>query len=203
MVGAAGAEEQAGELKLRPQVAASGDNRQQESQLETSYLVWIAVAILVILVTLFVLVAIFFGSGRWFGRRNTDMSLDAGARYLLDGFLNDFASRLGWNQESSERLRAAGEEVLLSLAAHDGLEAAGLRRLRVAVRQEKGAAVMEFLAAPQGTNFEDQMKLLDKHATPATEQDLSLRLLNHYASAVRHRHYYLNDLLIVRVEGSR
>lgn len=171
--------------------------------METSYLLWIAVGILVILVTLFVLVAIFFRSGRWFGPRNLDMSLDAGVRHLLDAFLTEFAGRLRWNQPSSERLRAAGEEVLLSLAAHDGVEAVGLRRLRVSARHEKGVAVVEFLAAPQGTNFEDQIKLLERHAAPASEQDLSLRLLNHYAAEVRHRHYYLNDLVTVRVKGSR
>ena len=45
--------------------------------------------------------------------------------------------------------------------------------------------------------------MLEKHAVPATEQDLSLRLLDHYASSVRHRHYHLNDLLTVKVAGSR
>ena len=171
--------------------------------METTYLIWIAVGIVVILATLFVLVTLFFGAGRWFGPRNLDMSLDAGVRHLLDAFLTEFATRLRWNQESSERLRAAGEEVLLTLAEHDGVEAAGLRRMRVSARQEKGVAVVEFLASPQGTNFEEQLKLLEKHAAPASEQDLSLRLLHHYASSVRHRHYHLNDLLTVRVEGSR
>ena len=171
--------------------------------METSYLIWIAAGIAVILVTLFVLVGVFFGRGRWFGPRNIDMSLDAGVRHLLDEFLTEFGRRLRWNQESKERLRAAGEEVLLSLAAKDGQDAAGLRRLRVAVRQEKDVAVLEFLASPQGTNFEEQIRLLEKHATPATEQDLSLRLLNHYAADVRHRHYHLNDLVTVKVKGSR
>ena len=172
--------------------------------METSYLIWIASAAVVVLVVLFVLVGLFFGWGQWLSRRgNIDMSLDAGVRHLLDDFLTEFARLLGWNKESGERLRAAGEEVLLSLAERDGPEAAGLRRLRVSIRREKGNAVMEFLAAPQGTNLEEQMELLEKHAGPASEQDLSLRLLQHYASDVRHRHYYLNDLVTVRVKGSR
>jgi len=172
--------------------------------LETSYLIWIASATVVVLVVLFVLVGLFFGWGQWWSRRgNIDMSLDAGVRHLLDDFLTEFARLLGWNQESSERLRAAGEEVLLSLAERDGPEASGLRRLRVSIRRDKGNAVMEFLAAPQGTNLEEQLKLLEEHAAPASEQDLSLRLLQHYATDVRHRHYYLNDLVTVRVKGSR
>ena len=170
---------------------------------EGSYLVSIAAAIVVLVIVLYTLTALFFARGRWFGPRNIDMSLDAGVRHLLDEFLIEFGRRLRWNQESKERLRAAGEEVLLSLAAHDGEEAVGLRRLRVAVHQDKGVAVLEFLAAPQGINFEKQLQLLEEHAGPATDQELPLRLLNHYASSVRHRHYHLNDLLTVRVEGSR
>ena len=167
-----------------------------------SNFVWIAAAVAVLVIVLYTLTALFFGRGR-FGPRNIDMSLDAGVRHLLDEFLTEFGRRLRWDPKSTERLRAAGEEVLLSLAAHDGEGATGLRRLRVAVRQEKGDAVLEFLAAPQGTNFEEQLKLLEEHAAPASDQDLSLRLLNHYASSVRHRHYHLNDLLTVHVEGSR
>ncbi len=163
---------------------------------------WIAASVAVLVIVLYTLTALFFGRGR-FGPRNIDMSLDAGVRHLLDEFLTEFGRRLRWNQESKERLRAAGEEVLLSLAAQDGEEVVGLRRLRVAVRQDKGVAVLEFLASPQGTNFEEQLKLLEEHAAPANDQELSLRLLNHYASSVRHRHYHLNDLLTVRVEGSR
>ncbi len=170
--------------------------------MESTYLISIAVATAAVLALLFVLVRVFFGWGDWLsGRRNIDMSLDAGVRHLLDGFLTEFARRMGWNRESAERLRAAGEEVLMTLAGRDS-EIQGLRRLRVSVRREKDAAVMEFLAAPQGTNLEEQIKLLERHAAPV-EEDLSLRLLKHYASSVRHRHYHLNDLLTVRVEGSR
>ncbi len=170
--------------------------------METSYLVWIAIAIVVVLALLFVLVSVFFGWGEWLrGRRNIEMSLDAGVRHLLDGYLNEFARRLGWEDESTAKLRAAGEEVLMSLAGADE-DISGLRRLRVSVRQEKGTAVMEFLAAPQGTNFEEQIKLIEQHAVPV-EQEMSLRLLKHYASSVRHRHYHLNDLVTVRVERSR
>ncbi len=170
--------------------------------MESSYLVWIAVATVAALALLFVSGRISFGWGDGLrGRRNVEMSLDSGVRHLLDGYLSEFARRLGWDDEATGKLRAAGEEVLMSLAGQDA-DVSGLRRLRVSVRQEKGTAVMEFLAAPQGTNFEKQIRLLEQHALPA-EEELSLRLLKHYASSVRHRHYHLNDLVTVRVERSR
>lgn len=170
--------------------------------MESSYLMWIAVVTVAALALLFVSGRVFPGWRDWLrGRRKIEMSLDAGVRHLLDGYLSEFARRLGWDDGSTGKLRAAGEEVLMSLAGQD-VDVSGLRRLRVSVRQEKGTAVMEFLAAPQGTNFEKQIKLLEQHALPA-EEELSLRLLKHYASSVRHRNYHLNDLVTVRVERSR
>ena len=170
--------------------------------MESSYLVWTVAAVIAVVALLFVLPRIFGRGRRWSGQSNLDMSLDAGVRHLLDGFLTEFANRLRWNSESTRRLRAAGDEVLLTLASKDDDDDAGMRRLRVSVRHDGGSAVMEFLAAPQGTNFEEQLRLLERHAVSA-QDELSLRLLEHYASSVRHRHYLLNDLITVRVEGSR
>ena len=59
------------------------------------------------------------------------------------------------------------------------------------------------MAAPQGTNLEEQMGLIRDRDTPTTGRDLSLRLLRHYASSVSHRQYHAIDLLTVRVKGSR
>ena len=168
----------------------------------TSYLVAIAVAVVLVIVALFMLVGSFYARER--ARRGViDMSLDSGVRQLLDDFLAEFARQARWDRESSERLRAAGEEVLMTLADRDGPDASGLRRLRVSARLEKGVAVIELLAAPQGINLEEQITVLDEHAEVVDEGDLSLRLLEHYASSVTHRHYHLNDLVTVRVEGSR
>ena len=170
--------------------------------MELSYLVWMLAAVIAGLALLLGLARI-FGSGRRLSSgRDIDMSLDAGVSHLLDGFLAEFANRLRWNSESTRKLRAAGDEVLLTLASKHEADDSGMRRLRVSVRHEGGSAVMEFLAAPQGTNFEEQLRLMERHAV-AAEEELSLRLLEHYASSVRHRHYLLNDLITVRVEGSR
>ena len=168
--------------------------------MQNPYIVVIAAAVVVIAVALSVLVAFLYGRRRAAGR-NLDMSLDAGVRRLLDDFLAEFAGRARWDAESGDRLRAAGEEVLLSLARADGPDAAGLRRLRVSARLAKGSAVLEFLAAPQGANLEEQITRLKEHAPPSDGSELSLRLLEHYAESVTHRHYHLNDLMTVKVRG--
>lgn len=128
------------------------------------------------------------------------MSLDAGVRRVLSEFLREFAARMKWGDEATERLCSAGEETLMSLVERGG-DSGGLRRLRVAARSDGNDAVIEFLAAPQGTNLEEQMALIRENARPADAREMSLRLLGHYASSVRHRRYGSNDLLTVHVKG--
>ena len=106
---------------------------------------------------------------------------------------------MNWNEEAIERLCSAGEEALMSLVERGGDDDRGLRRLRVAARGEGKDAVIEFLAAPQGTNLEEQLALIRSNAPPADAREMSLRLLRHYASSVEHRQYRANDLLTVRV----
>ena len=170
--------------------------------METPYLIAVAVGVAILILALFLLVGVLYRRGRA-SRGLIDMSLDTGVRQLLDDFLTEFGRRARWDEGSTHRLRAAGEEVLMALAQRDGPEASGMRRLRVAARMERGVAVLEFLAAPQGTNLEEQIARLQEHAQLVEESELSLRLLQHYASSVRHRHYHLNDLLTVRVQGDR
>ncbi|MDE2973293.1 MAG: hypothetical protein OXU64_01045 [Gemmatimonadota bacterium] len=167
--------------------------------------VWIAVGAGVLAVVLYTLVTVFFGWGKWrSSRRNIDMELEVGVRPGLDAFVREFASRMKWSGESADRLRSAAEEAFMSLLRQDeGLEDAAGRQLRVAVRRDGHSAEMEFVAAPRGTNLEEQMGLIRDRDTPVTGRELSLRLLRHYASSVSHRQYHAIDLLTVRVKGSR
>ena len=168
-------------------------------------LLWLAVGIGVVVVLLYVLVTVFFGWGKWkSSRQNIDMELEAGVRPRLDAFLREFAAKMKWNDDSTERLCSAAEEAFMSLVRQDeGVADSGHRQLRVAIRRDGDAAEMEFMAAPQGTNLEEQMGLIRDRDTPVSGRDLSLRLLRHYASSVSHRQYHAIDLLTVRVKGSR
>ncbi len=144
------------------------------------------------------------GLARWLSRRgNVEMSLDAGVRRVLEEFLQEFAARMKWGEEATRRLCAAGEETLMSLVEREGDAGSGARRLRVAARSDGRDAVLDFLAAPQGTNLEEEMALARDGAVPSDAREMSLRLLAHYAASVRHRQYRANDLVTVRVEERR
>ena len=126
--------------------------------------------------------------------------LNAAAAPHLDTFLSDFATRPSWDGEMNTRLRAVGEETLLTLIRRDQ-DGGAERHLLLIVRADYDAAELEFIAATDETNLEDQVALLGDHAAgvPA-EEELSLRLLRYYASSVRHQQYHDTDLITVRVE---
>lgn len=137
-------------------------------------------------------------------RRRLEMRLNIEAVPNIERFLRGFASRLGWNTESTERLCSAGEETLLTLLrSEDGEQAAEGRRLLVVARSDANAAELEFVSATGEQNLEDQLALLEEGAagTPA-EDELSLRLLRHFASSVRHQQYHDTAVVTVRVEAS-
>ena len=61
--------------------------------------------------------------------------------------------------------------------------------------------MLEFVAATEEANLEDQIALLgDRAVGGRVEQEVSLRLLRHYASSVRHNQYHDTDVITVRVE---
>ena len=137
-------------------------------------------------------------------RRRLDVPLDAKVLPEIDTLLRDLAGRLGWNADSTERLCSAGEETLVSLVRQEeeAADVAG-RRLRVVARNDHGTAELEFIAAVGEANLEDRMVLLTDQTDTPNERELSLRLLRHYASSVRHQQYHDIDIVTVRVDGSR
>ena len=137
-------------------------------------------------------------------RRRIRAELNVKSYPKIDAFLTEFAARRGWNTEMSDRLRAVGEETLLTLIRQeDERKADGGRRLLLVARSDGGAAELEFIAATDETNLEDQIALLGERAGGApVEDEVSLRLLRHWASSVRHQQYHDTDVVTVRVEPS-
>ena len=121
----------------------------------------------------------------------------------MDGFLCQFADGQNWTEDGKNRLRLVGEEVMLSLLneADDG-RVEQKRSLVATIRPDSSSAELEIVVAlddaTQG-NIEDRMAYLDQEQTLEDEQELSVRILRHYASSVHHRKYYGIDIISCRV----
>ena len=138
-------------------------------------------------------------------RHRTEVRLSADRQPELDRFMVEFAARYKWPAGTTERLRAAAEEALLSLLRQEQDEhapAAEGRRLRVVARNLREGALLEFTAATRAGNLENEMSVLAQSPDPAGERDLSLALLRHHASSVKHHQYHNVDILTVRVNHS-
>lgn len=121
----------------------------------------------------------------------------------LREFLSRFATRNGWDEAMAYRLDAASEETLLTLLRdEDADEDRATRRLLVTARKEGRTARLEFLVAGGDENLQDRIALMEEQtATAPIERDVSLRLLRHLASSVRHQQYHDTDIVTVHVEA--
>ena len=119
-------------------------------------------------------------------------------------FLVGFAAQCGFDATTAEHLDAAGEESIHTLL-RDGENQSeqSPRHLRLTAHREDGGAVLEFVVAGGDENVEDRIALLGEGAvTDQIEHEVSLRLLRHLASSVRHQQYHDTDILTVRVDAA-
>ena len=130
-------------------------------------------------------------------RRRLETDLDVSSLPSVCKFLTRFARENGWASPMTDRLEAVAEETLLTLIQDEGVAGVQRRRLRITAYRDGGAAVMEFVAKLKDSNIEDRVAFLDEEQP--VERDISLRLLRHLASEVRHRQYHDIDLVTVRV----
>ena len=132
-------------------------------------------------------------------RSRIETGSDPSDLVAIRGFLGDFSSRNGWGREMANRLAAAMEETLLTLG--EGA-ANARRRLQLTARRDGDSAVLDLFVAPVGDNLQDRVALLGEveDDTPVA-REVSLRLLRHLASSVRHRQYHDTDIVTVRVEA--
>ena len=135
-------------------------------------------------------------------RRYTMLTaLDPRVLPRLKDFLREQSKRLGWSDASIERLFLIGEETLLSLAeGHDEAATGELRNLLVTATSDGPIMELEFVSAIGEDNLEDQMRLLGDHVEARDAHEISLRILRHFASSVRHQQYHGMDVVTVRVE---
>ena len=136
-------------------------------------------------------------------RRKIHIELTPSSLSEVDNFLSEFASRYAWTEGARNRLRLVGEEVLLNLLDQD--DSGGLvqeRKLMATIHSEGQAAEIEFVVVASSIegNIEDRLAYLSDNLVLDDIEQLSMRLLRHYASSVHHRKYYGIDIITCRVD---
>ena len=140
-------------------------------------------------------------------RKRLALELDTAAIRSVDEFVVALANKRGWSDAAVEPLRAACEEVILSLKGEDDPFADApdfalqrRNRLRVSARVGRDQAELEFIAATTLGNIEDEIAILGAPTASSVGAETSLRLLRHYASRVRHQKFRKADVVTITVK---
>ena len=137
-------------------------------------------------------------------RRRMETECHLSALPKIQEFLKSFAADNGWAQAMRNRLDAAVEETLATLFHRgDSEEKREPRRLELVAFRENGGAVLELIASSRDEqNLQDRIALLGRYAEgPGVEREISLRLLRHVASSIRHQQYHNTDIVTIRVKA--
>jgi len=134
-------------------------------------------------------------------RHRIEVGFDESALREIWVFIGTLASRKKWDTQLVNRLNAVCEEIWLTLSRNEALSTEVGRRLLLTIYSEDRAIVLEFVSSKGEENIQDRIALLgEANAAAMVEQDISLRLLRHLASSVRHQQYYETDIVTVRVD---
>ena len=138
------------------------------------------------------------------GRRSRlNVEMKGSSLRRIDDFLSEFAAMSGWSEASTGRLRSAGEETLSCLLSQEGGQADNNgRRLVINARRDRGLIELEFMAVSEGGNLEDKLAYLSDQPEIHDEEEISFRLLRHYASSVEHHKYHDIDVITVQVAAT-
>ena len=135
--------------------------------------------------------------------------LDTETLPKIRSFLEQVSARKHLNRELHDRLCLVAEETLLTFLQGDARDEADgkKRRLRLVVRAGRDEIELEFVAVAADTNIEDRLAMLAEEASLAEfehedlEHELSLRLLRHLSSSVRHQQFHNTDIVTVTVRS--
>ena len=135
------------------------------------------------------------------GRIKVPFTLDSLPR--IANFLGEFTSKSGWGDQMAERLVAVSEETLLTFyhSKKSGDDETD-RQVVLVARKDRDAAILEFVISTFEDNIQDQIAFLGKQVSEESiEQEVSIRMLKHIASSVRHQQFRNTDVLTIRVEA--
>ena len=118
----------------------------------------------------------------------------------LTPFMEKFTMKSRWDEGMATRINGAVEEVIVTLQGRQAEGEEG-RSLQLIARKREGKAVLEFISGFGKDNLQDMIALIGEPDTMSDiEEAVSLRLLSHYASSVRHQQYHDADVIIVNVD---
>ena len=131
-------------------------------------------------------------------RRRLRVPLDGQAPRRLTEFLGAVATHRRWDRASERRLIAAGVEALAVIEWPGGEDES--RQLGVSALPRGRSFEVEFATVLADEHVEERLAYLDDLPPAPGEDDVSLRLLRHHASDVRHRRYHGADVITVTVD---
>lgn len=134
-------------------------------------------------------------------RHHIQTPLDISALGAIQELIAKVARRYNWQENDSLRAQAAAEEVLIILTTGQEEDAPKqLQYLDLVLTREDRVLNLEFVASSTHENIQDKIAMLGIELSEASvERDVSLRILRHLTSSVRHERYHDTEIVVLRV----
>lgn len=136
------------------------------------------------------------------GRKRIQTSLSIQTLPELQAFIRKFSQSHSWSSSFTIRVEAAVEEALLILCSQtapdkkDGV-------LQLMLKGDSDRATLEFVAADSTANLQDRIALMGSDvSTRNLEKDVSLRMLKHLTTSVRHERYHATEIIVLEVHNA-
>ncbi len=132
-------------------------------------------------------------------RKRIQTTLSVDSLPELQTFVRKFSKNHSWPSSFTNRVEGAVEEATLILCNQtDTEEKDGV--LQLIIRGETDRATLEFIAADSTENLQDRIALMGSGiSTINLERDISLRMLKHLTTSVRHERYHGTEIIILEV----
>lgn len=135
-------------------------------------------------------------------RKRIQTGLRVEALPELQAFIRKFSKSHSWSSSFTIRVEGAVEEALLILCSQtDPDQKDGV--LQLMIKGESDRATLEFVAADSTENLQDRIALMGADISSVNlERDVSLRMLKHLTTSVRHERYHGTEIIVLEVHKS-
>ena len=136
------------------------------------------------------------------GRRHyLQTPFDISSLSTIQDFVGKIAQRHKWDASNILRVQAAAEEALVTLLGDETDEdKRRLEFLDLIISKDDDGLNLEFVASNTKGNIQDKVALLGREFSDSSlEKDVSLRLLRHLTTSVRHERYHDTEIVVLKV----